>query len=149
MYIRSLVASLALAFIGIMASGCGYGGRSDGGLRLPEGDVVAGKAAFSDLGCVQCHSVRGEEDLPAPVEPTNMELGGRLYSATSYGQLVTAIINPSHSISARAPREVREAGSTPMTSFNESMTVAQLIDLVAFLHSKYTQLGSGYNPVPF
>ena len=111
--------------------------------------MVAGKAAFLDLGCVKCHSVSGEEDLPVPVAPIKMELGGELFTVSSYGQLVTAIIHPSHSISGRAPKEVRETGTTPMNNLNESMTVAQMIDLVAFLHSKYVRLGKGYNPVPF
>jgi len=111
--------------------------------------VAAGRAAFEELGCIQCHSVSGEEGLPPPAAPVTMTLGGKLHAVTSYSQLVTAIIHPSHSMSARAPKEVRDAGETPMQSFNDSMTVTQMIDLVAFLHSKYRKLESGYNPVPF
>ena len=147
MRLRWLVA--ALISVVLSTSGCSDRGRSEGELRLPEGDAVAGRAAFLDLGCVRCHSVRGEEGLPAPTEPVRMELGGEMYHVSSYGQLVTAIIHPSHSISGRAPKEVREAGTTPMQDLNKSMTVAQMIDLVAFLHSKYVLLGEEYNPVPF
>ena len=137
-----------LTLLVVVSSACAERDRAGLGLRLPEGDLASGKAAFLELGCVRCHSVRGEDDLPAPVDPNKMELGGELYLVRSYGQLVTAIIHPSHRISPQAPKAVRDEGVSPMESFNETMTVAQLIDLVAFLHSKYAQLGSGYSPAP-
>ena len=147
MRLRWFVAALSSATV--ILSGCSNGTPPKDGLRLPEGDVEAGKVAFVDLGCVRCHSVQGEDDLPAPTGPVQMELGGQLFHVSSYGQLVTAIVHPSHSISGRAPEGVREAGTTPMENINETMTVAQMIDLVAFLHSKYVLLGQKYNPVPF
>ena len=147
MKVRWIIAFLALAFV--FASGCAEEDRPGMGLRLPEGDAAAGKAAFLELGCVRCHSVHGEPDLPAPVEPVKMQLGGELYYVRSYGQLLTAIIHPSHSVSSQAPKEVRKAGTSPMQSFNDVMTVDQMIDLVAFLNPKYAKLKPGYNPVPF
>jgi hypothetical protein len=51
---------------------------------------------------------------------------------------VTSIVNPSHEISRRYPREqVAEGDVSKMENFNERMTVAQLIDLTAFLQSRY------------
>lgn len=141
------VAPFVLGTLFALAAGCSPG--ESAGFHLPPGDVAAGKAAFRSLGCIECHSVLGETDLPAPTAPTRMELGGKLYRVTTYGQLVTSIIHPSHSISDRAPQEVRTAGSTTMRNFNDSMTVTQLIDLVSFLHSKYSKLEPEYNPVPF
>lgn len=142
---------IVVSFAGfvVLAAGCGQRDRSEVGFRLPAGDAASGKTAFVELGCVRCHTVYGEADLPAPVEPTQMELGGKLRVVRTYGQLVTSIIHPGHSISSNAPKSVKDAGISPMTSFNDTMTVRQMIDLVAFLHSKYKRLEPGYNPVPF
>ena len=146
MLVRSSLASLAML---ALAWGCSEESTSGSGFHLPAGDVQEGRSAFQALGCVECHSVAGEADLPAPVASVTLELGGELHKVRTYGQLVTSIIDPSHSISNRAPKEVRETNVTTMKNFNDAMTVTQLIDLVSFLHSKYVQLEPAYNPVPF
>ena len=132
----------------LLAPACERLAGSYVGLKLPQGDMAAGKAAFQELGCVQCHSVAGVDDLPAPTGSINMELGGRTHHVRDYSQLVSAIIHPTHSISGRAPAETRRAGATPMTSLNDSMTVTQMIDLVSFLQSRYRKQ-TFYNPAPF
>jgi hypothetical protein len=51
---------------------------------------------------------------------------------------VTSIINPSHEISRPYPREQGAEGDvSKMENFNDRMSVTQLIDLTAFLQSKY------------
>ena len=51
---------------------------------------------------------------------------------------MTSIINPSHEIARRYPREqVADDDTFKMENFNERMTVAQLIDLAEFLQSRY------------
>ncbi|MBT8462260.1 MAG: cytochrome c [Gemmatimonadetes bacterium] len=132
----------------LLTPACGRVTGSDGALKLPPGDVAAGKAAFQELGCVQCHSVAGVDGLPAPTGSIKMELGGRTHHVRNQGQLVTAIIHPTHSISGRAPAETRRAGATPMTSLNDSMTVTEMINLVSFLDSRYRKQ-TFYNPAPF
>jgi len=54
------------------------------------------------------------------------------------GALVTAIIDPSHSLASRY-RLVRVATTrqSPMGDFGEVLTVRELIDVVAFLQEHY------------
>lgn len=109
--------------------------KSPRGFRLPDGNIDKGKAAFNSLKCYSCHSISGE-NFPAPTS-FNIPLGGETARIRTYGELVTSIINPSHVISGRYREELRKATESPMTNFNETMTVAQMIDLVAFLQSRY------------
>ena len=47
--------------------------------------------------------------------------------------------NPSHKIApGYEPARVQIDGSSKMANYNDVMTVTELIDLVAFLQSKYT-----------
>jgi sulfur-oxidizing protein SoxX len=112
------------------------------GFRLPEGDVERGKAAFVQLKCNQCHPVAGL-DLPQPETPSpvSYELGGVVRKVKTYGELVTAIIQPQHIVSPEYLEKlgVKEGATaaTPMPSFNDTMTVTQLTDIVTFLHAHY------------
>lgn len=119
--------------------GCEVGPRSGRGLRLPEGDLERGEIAFQELGCTACHDIAGE---PPAAEGARREtivvLGGEVTHVETYGQLVTSIIHPSHKISRSYPRDqVADGDISKMENFNERMTVAQLIDLTAFLQSTY------------
>lgn len=108
---------------------------------MPDGDIDRGREAFAALRCNSCHSVDGV-DFPAP-ERFHIRLGGESARIHSHGELVSSIINPSHVISARYLEELRKAKESPMTNFNETMTVAQMIDLVAFLQSRYELIVPG------
>lgn len=118
------------------------GTRASRGLRLPEGDAEKGRQAFQDMNCHHCHSIAGI-DMPKPTAAaeTQFELGGEVRHVKSYGELVTAIIQPQHGIApayaAQANRQVGGTTPSPMPSFNDSMTVSQLTDIVTFLHSCY------------
>jgi hypothetical protein len=116
--------------------GCEVGPRSGRGLRLPDGDVERGAVAFRDLGCTKCHDVA---DAPAPAsDEIVLTLGGEVTRVETYGELVTSIVNPQHDVSRRYPKEdTTKGGVSRMENFNDAMTVAQLIDLTAFLQSKY------------
>jgi hypothetical protein len=120
--------------------GCEIGPRSGRGLRLPEGDLESGALAFRQLGCPECHDVDGEP-VPPKGERSDMivRLGGRVAHIETHGELVTSIVNPSHDISHRYryPSEGADGSPPRMKNFNQEMTVAQLIDLTAFLQSKY------------
>lgn len=136
MRIVTLVASvMLLPFIWA----CEIGTDSGAGLRLPNGDVVAGRLAFSELGCVACHTIADEpEEVDRPRTGPVVVLGGRVPHIATHGELVTSIVNPSHDISRRYPREsVTVNGKSMMGDFNERMTVKQLIDLTSYLQSKY------------
>ena len=53
--------------------------------------------------------------------------------------LSTAIINPSHKlVKGYAEEDVSEEGESKMENYNDVLTVTELIDLVAFLQSKYS-----------
>ena len=136
------------AIIASVLTGCDTGPKSGRGLRLPEGDVGKGKAAFLALKCNTCHRVDGVE-LPPPVStaPTNVVLGGEVTYIRTYGELVTSVINPSHGLAPGFKREQIKTGElSPMPEFNDVMTVRQMIDLVAFLQSRYTKLEIDFGP---
>ena len=119
--------------------------RMSRGFRLPEGDESRGKAAFVELKCHQCHTVAGME-LPKPdgLAAISYELGGEVRIVKSYGELVTAIIQPQHVVSAKYVQQLEEAlrkgAASPMPDYNARMTVAQLADIVTFLHAHYQKM---------
>ena len=114
------------------------------------GSIAEGKATFVDLECHQCHTVNGVDLAPYEGEsPAMLEPGGTTVYAKTYADLVTSIINPNHVVSDEyldtLPRDARR-GTTTMMSFQDQMTVAQLIDLVIFLNSRYV-LMDGYSEI--
>lgn len=129
---RGLVAGLILA-LGL--NGC-QDPDSPRGFRLPEGDVERGKAAFVELGCVSCHMVQGVAGLPKPGPDAEhrVALGGEVRLVKTYGQLVTSIIYPNHTIQSPV---VESQTESPMPDFTEEMTVRQLVDVVTFLQAQY------------
>ncbi len=138
---------LALAGL-VAASGCDQAAKmSEKGFRLPDGDAQAGRATFLDMECQQCHTIRGM-DLPAipGQEPPYVELGGKVTIVKTYGELVTAIINPSHRLArGYALAVVAQDGKSKMPVYNEYMTVQQLIDLVMFLQPTYEVVPPEYH----
>ena len=67
-----------------------------------------------------------------------VELGGPVTRVKTYGELVTAIINPSHKLAEGYKKEVvSEDGKSKMYVYNSFMTVQELTDLVMFLQPYY------------
>jgi mono/diheme cytochrome c family protein len=119
--------------------GCHQDPHSGAGFRLPDGDANQGREVFLYMQCNQCHTIEGAE-LPAIpyADPAYVELGGRVATVKTYGDLVTSIINPSHRLAAGYAKEkVSTDGESKMYTYNRHMTVQELIDLVAFLQSHY------------
>ena len=111
---------------------------SERGFRLPDGNAQAGRETFLYMHCNQCHTIAGEE-LPeiAGFEPF-VELGGPVTRVRTYGELVTAIINPSHKLADGYPADlVSEDGKSKMYVYNGFMTVQELTDIVMFLQPYY------------
>ncbi|MDZ7643141.1 MAG: cytochrome C [Woeseiaceae bacterium] len=129
----------ALAGLLVFLGGCDRDPMSEVGFRLPEGDPVAGREAFLYMQCNQCHTLYGEELPSVPhMEPPYVELGGPVTRVKTYGQLVTAIINPSHELAdGYAEEVVSEDGESNMYVYNRYMTVQELIDIVMFLQPHY------------
>jgi hypothetical protein len=135
---RRLHWSIALALLPLA---CGPNLERTAGLHLPDGDPHQGLAVLKEMKCHACHRVRGHEELPAPVAQPAVQvvLGGAPGYARSDCELVNAIVHPSHRISA--PRSQQQEGElSPMGDFTESMTVRQLVDLVAFLRTLHEPL---------
>ena len=130
---------LALAGIVLSCFGCTPAPTSGKGFTLPDGDRDAGKVVFVKLSCHQCHTVAGGDSFPDLDErEMNVRLGGEVARIRTYGELVTAIINPSHRLAkGHKAEDVADEGKSMMKNYNDVLTVTQLIDLVAYLQSRY------------
>ncbi len=137
----------AIVLVGLSA--CGENGKPVRGFVLPEGDVAQGEQVFVDFNCHGCHTI---PDMEFPevefTPPFILEIGGEVYRVKNYGELLTAVVNPDHIISpkyiAMLEKAKRDAVISPMPYYGEEMTVAELIDLVEFLHAQYTRLQPHY-----
>lgn len=125
-------AALALA-------ACSPGLKSGNELVLPDGDPELGKQAFIKLQCHACHTIADVELPDINIDaPVSVPLGAATSDITTYEQLVTSIVNPSHKLNEGYPTyEFSAGGASFMPSMNEFMTVRELVDLVAFLQEQY------------
>lgn len=115
---------------------------SASGLVIGEGDPEQGRADFVALHCHSCHTVYG---VTFPPESTplgkRIPLGGEVTELPTDGYLATAIVNPSHDLAKGLSREVvSEGGRSRMADYGDYITIHQLRDLVAFLHTQYKLL---------
>ena len=134
---------LLLAGAALTLTACGFGPESPRGFSLPEGNPEKGKVLFSEYRCIDCHLVEGVEvsDDHEYLLPNAVQLGGSSGRVTTYGELVTSVINPSHKLTRRYPVSITsENGESRMRNVNDVLTVADLIDIVAFLQPKYKVL---------
>ncbi len=136
---------LAAALTGAQQSGgaAGHGGAGGGDahgtpmgwtFRLPEGDPKAGRRAFADFECYKCHQVPGE-NFPGSggtgdVGP-DLSRMGPLHPAEYFAE---AILNP-NAVLTEGPGFLGPDGKSRMPSYADSMTLQQLIDLVAYLRT--------------
>ncbi|MGB5325658.1 MAG: hypothetical protein WBN40_09580, partial [Pseudomonadales bacterium] len=113
--------------------------ESDGsGFSLPEGNAQQGRRDFVSLQCNSCHSLPDLARREDSGTGVSVRLGGEVRNIKTYGELVTAIVNPSHKIlQGFAPQHKGEGGGSAMRNYNDVMTVTQLIDLVSFLQTQY------------
>jgi sulfur-oxidizing protein SoxX len=130
---------LLAAALAALTLACTGGRKGSAGFYVPDGDPEKGRVVFVALHCSACHRVSGV-DLPVPVaEPSvPVELGGKVNRPKTDGELVAAIVAPSHRFAPGYRREdVQSGGLSRMGDFSEAMTVRDLIDVVAFLQSRY------------
>jgi mono/diheme cytochrome c family protein len=130
-------------------SACTGEGKPLKGFVLPQGDTARGKQVFVDFNCHVCHTIPEIEFPETDYEsPFILEIGGKVYRVKNYGELMTSIVNPDHVISpkyvATLKKSGRETAISPMPYYGETMTIAELIDLVEFLHAQYTKLQPHY-----
>jgi L-cysteine S-thiosulfotransferase len=99
---------------------------------LPKGgDPARGREVFVKLECFTCHEVKGES-LPAPdPDKVGPELSV-MAAAHSPEYHAESIINPNAVIDKGKGYEGPD-GSSKMPSYNDDLTVQELLDLVAYL----------------
>lgn len=144
-----LKSMLMVLVVPSLVAGCATGTLF--GFPVDQGDIAAGRQAFIDHRCHQCHSIADERLPPlAGADRPILELGGPTSIVRSYADLTTSIINPNHAISERYRDQQLVLNTqipleSPMPRPNlDTMTVRQLIDIVAFLDSKYELMIEDY-----
>lgn len=142
---------IASGFVSLTA--CDAGVDSPRGFSLPKGDLVNGEKALIKHHCLACHVIKGVTDDAVQLELDKaVQLGGEKTKVTTYAELVTSIINPSHKIAKSYKlNTVDDSGVSKMRNYNDVMTVTELVDLVTYLqpHFKvkpytYTDYGRHY-----
>jgi hypothetical protein len=129
---------MASAGLVLCVLGCSRDPHSPAGFVLPQGDATQGLTVLVRLQCHTCHRVRTHAELPEPTAqpPVPIVLGDSEGHTWTDGELVTAIIHPSYRITSRyAPELVRSGELSRMGDFSETMTVQELVDIVALLQS--------------
>lgn len=153
MFLPSRFRSLSVLLLGAAVLLAGCGGDDEpleaSGFVLPQGNTDRGLAVFLETGCRRCHEIAGLELPPYDGESVlDIKLGGKRARIKNYGELLTAVVNPDHVLSNEYRLQLKKAGITgedsPMPNFNEQLSVAELIDLVQFLHSRYEELVPEY-----
>ena len=134
-----MVKNWLLTAIGVLIlTACDQGVNSPRGFRLPVGDAAKGQTLFTTYGCFACHNIEGIEDQGEKIIATPVKIGGPVTLNKTYADILTSIVNPSHRISPLLDQSVvQRNGQSVMTNYNEQMTVADLIDLVTFIETKY------------
>jgi len=110
---------------------------------IPEGDPQAGRAAFVKFECFKCHAVRGQQFPAAPkkdidVGPELTGMGGGRHPPEYFAQ---SILDP-NAVILDEPGYTGPDGKSRMPDYNDTMSVRELIDVVAYLGS----LKSGETP---
>ncbi len=99
---------------------------------LPKGDPKQGRQVFVKLECYACHAVQGESFPEQPGQAGPDLTGMGIHHPAAY--FVETIINPNRIIVVGEGYTGSDGLST-MPNYNEDLTVAELVDLVAYLKS--------------
>lgn len=107
---------------------------------LPKGNPAKGREVFEKLECYSCHQVAGER-FPTPTDTE--KIGPELASMAGHHPpefFAESIVNPGAVVDNRAWRA--PDGSSKMPSYNDTMTVQDLIDVVAYLKALKVPAGA-------
>ena len=97
---------------------------------LPKGDAVKGHAVFVKYECYYCHEVRGENFAFAGVDyGPELSQMGPLHPLEYFAE---SILNPN---AVTSKQYLDAAGKSTMPSYNEKMTLQELIDISSYLAS--------------
>src|SRR5438128_5594902 len=112
---------------------------------LPAGDPAKGRQVFADLECYKCHATRGERFPASGGDAKNVgpELTGMgSHHPTEY--LAESILAP-NAVILDGPGYVGPDGTSTMPSYAGSLSVTQLLDLVAYLKSLTDDAGGHHH----
>jgi mono/diheme cytochrome c family protein len=102
---------------------------------LPAGDPAKGRQVFADLECSKCHAIKGEGFPPSGGDAKNVgpELTG-MGSHHPAEYFAESILAP-NAVILDGPGYTGGDGTSIMPSYADSLSVTQLLDLVAYLKS--------------
>lgn len=103
--------------------------------HFPDGDPKAGLAVFAKLECNQCHTIQGvsfpQTSTPADNVGPDLTAMGDHHPVEYFAE---SILNP-NAVIVTGPGYTDADGMSIMPDYRESLTVAELTDLVAYLKS--------------
>lgn len=97
----------------------------------PDGDPALGREVFRRLGCFACHRVPGE------TFPAGSGIGPALAGVGEHhpaGYILESILNP-NAVIVEGPGHVGPDGKSIMPDYRDRLSVAELLDLVAYLRT--------------
>ena len=100
--------------------------------KLPPGEIAEGRKTFVKFDCFSCHEVKGE-NFPKPQgEAVGPELSqmGPMHPIEYFAE---SVMHPSAEVSPK--KYLAPDGTSKMPSFNEYMTVQELVNLSAYMSS--------------
>jgi mono/diheme cytochrome c family protein len=101
----------------------------------PDGDAKKGREVFAKLECYQCHEITGETFPAVAQDPARRGPGlagmGDHHPAEYFAE---AILNP-NAVIVTGPGYTGADGLSIMPDFSDSLTLAETIDLVAYIRS--------------
>jgi mono/diheme cytochrome c family protein len=102
---------------------------------IPPGDAAEGRKVFVALECFACHEVKGESFPQSSKTPraSGPELTG-MGSHHPAEYFAESIVNPNRVI-VQGPGYTAPDGLSKMPSYADSMTLKQLVDVVAYVKS--------------
>jgi putative copper export protein len=105
----------------------------------PPGDAERGRGVFARLACFTCHTVVGEGFPPPTAQGPDLTDVGAHHPA---GYLFESILNPD-AVVVQAPGYADSQGRSIMPDYRGSLSVVDLVDLVAYLAAMRGDQGKG------
>ena len=131
----SLILILFLGWIGYLFADRDENMIPADGFFLSKGDMTAGRQAFNHLKCSSCHWVANDMQVPDPVTAKAGPLLGPKQAAYAPGWIANSIVSPSHTFARNSDGKTEGGELSRMADFTQTMTVRELIDLVAYIQS--------------